>query len=178
MGPSSLEVKLAEILISAVVLLGLGTWTGYHFTREHYELVQQKEKTASEAVLANARQAIIDLTLQRDKALQQLESDHAQWVKTDSESRARAADSVRGLTGALRACAVSRTVADSAGRPGGGPGGGAGGGGAPGQSGGELDAALTEYAAANDNLVAVCQAAGRSLKSIYAVAPRAAVPSK
>lgn len=171
MGPASLEVKLAEILVATVVLLGLGAWTGYHFTREHYELVEQKDKTASETVLANARQAIIALTAERDAAIAKLETDHAKWVKDDTDFRRSAADSMRGLTGALRACAMSSAVANTAGGKGSGPGGGSGSDSAAAKGGGGLDAALTEYAASSDNLIDVCQRAARSLKSIYAVAP-------
>lgn len=170
---SSIELKFFEILVAVVGLLSLGTWTGYHFTREHYEVLQLKEQHASDEVLANARQAIITLTQQRDAALSKLEEDHAQWVKTDTDSRRAAADSVRGLTAAVRACAVSSAVANSGGGKGSSPGGGAGGNSPAAESGGGLDAALAEYNAANDNLIDTCQRAARSLKSIYAVAPAA-----
>jgi hypothetical protein len=170
------EVKLIIIVVLGLVLLGGGTYVGYHFTAQHYELLQQKENTASAQTLATAKQTIIDVTKERDALRDQEAIDHAARDKADAALRSSIDDRLRGLTAALRSSAVPGSVASTAGRSGTGaiPGGT----GTVQPSGSELDAAFAEFNAASDLLIGAGQHDAREVTGILQVAPKVLSPLK
>lgn len=166
----ALEIRIIAYGVLALSLIIGSGWVGYHFTRQHYEIVLEQQQIDAGKALAAAQQTIINTQKERDAALAQEEKDHATLVANDTTARLALDQRVHDLTAALRAHALSCPMAAAAR--------GLGAGASPGSSGAvqpsssELDKAAAEFNAASDRLIDACQHDAREVTGILKVAPK------
>lgn len=95
---TALEIRLIAYGALVLALMGLGGWSGYRLTRNHYEAVIQADRAAQQQALTDAQQKVISAQNAQAAATQQAEQQYASLKASYDSLGTRLADSVRELT--------------------------------------------------------------------------------
>jgi len=101
---TALEIRLIAYGALVLALIGLGGWSGYRLTRNHYEAVIQADRAAQQQALTDAQQKVISAQNAQAAATQ----------KRSSNMRASRLATILSVLASLTACASSpRYIASS-----------------------------------------------------------------
>lgn len=163
MSPTTLEIRAAAYLLSALLLIGLGVKLGMHHVQAQWNI----DKLAQSAALSKAQADLVTALADRVQLQQQVAKQNDDLkVKSDALVNSVAA-SVHAVQTALRASGVLAAMAN--------PGGSVGAGGVPGSDSG-LEQAFAGVGEAIKQASAACLHDARELTDIQMSAPPSTKP--